>query len=181
VRRMYAAQVAAHTSMPASDLTRAVERGNVSEPVVFAAPARQATEGAGFIAIALLIHRWDDIAPWLIEELFAEESYRAAFRALVEENGDVGRALARVEGDAADILERASVVDFEADPLVEARALIAAAVRRELARHSSTDPDHIRADRQARITLDALGDVKRADAAAVELLQWLVAKTTPEP
>jgi hypothetical protein len=73
------------------------------------------------------------------------------------------------------------VVDFDADPLVEARALIAEAVRRELSRHSSTDPEHIRGDRQARITLDALGDVKRADAAAVELLQWLVARTTPEP
>ncbi|MBM3638055.1 MAG: DNA primase [Actinobacteria bacterium] len=181
VRRMYAAQVAAHTSMPASDLTRAVERGNVSEPVVFAAPAKQATEGAGFIAIALLIHRWDDIAPWLIEELFAEDSYRVAFRVLVEQNGNVARALSQVEGDAADVLERASVVDFDADPLVEARALIAAAVRRELAHHSSTDPEHIRGDRQARITLDALGDVKRADAAAVELLQWLVARTTPEP
>lgn len=181
VRRMYAAQVATHTSIPAGDLTRAVERGRVSEPVVFAAPPKQASEGAGFIAIALLIHRWDDIAPWLIEELFAEESYRAAFRALVEEDGDVSRALAKVDGDAADILERAAVVDFEADPMVEARALIAAAVRRELGRPSSTDPDHIRRDRQARITLDALGDVKRADAAAVELLQWLVARTTPEP
>jgi hypothetical protein len=177
VRKLYAAQVATHTGVSSSDLVRAAERGP-REAFVATTPQRQAPDGAGFVALALLIHRWDEIAPWLIEALFADDAHRDAFNAIVDGDGDVAAALGLAEGEAAQIIERAAVVDFDADPVAEARALIASAVRRVLAsRVKVTDPDEIRADRAARITLDDLARPERADQAAVELLGWLSARS----
>lgn len=177
VRKLYAAQVASHTGVSSGDLVRAAERGP-REPYVASAPVRQAQEGAGFVALALLIHRWDDIAPWLIESLFADDAHRAAFRAIVSGEGDVAAALGEAEGEAAQLIERAAVVDFDADPVAEARTLIGAAVRRVLAsRVTVSDPEEIRADRAARITLDDLARPDKADQAAVDLLGWLTLRT----
>ena len=135
---------------------------------------RQAPDGAGFVALALLIHDWDSIAPWLIEDLFAEPAHRDAFRALAEAEGDVHRALSLVEGEAVDIIERAAVHDAEADALTEARTLIAAAARRELARRVHiTDPEELRQDQAARVALAEMSRPERAAQAAVVLLQWL--------
>ena len=155
-----------------------VERGGNAR-VVVATPVRQQAEGAGFVALTMLIHRWNDIAPWLIEALFAQDTYRAAFRAIVETDGNVEAAILLVEGEARDIIERAAVSDFETDPILESRALLAAAVRRELAqRVHITDSDEIRQDRQARITLADFNDPRKANDAAVQLLQWLTNRTT---
>ncbi|MBM3717353.1 MAG: DNA primase [Actinobacteria bacterium] len=176
VRLLYAGEVATTTGVSAAELSRVAERGG-SGPVVVAAPVPQAPEGAGFIAIALLIHRWDEIAPWLIEELFVDDAARSAFRALAECEGDVHAALARVEGEAADIVERAAVCDADADPQVEAKVLIGAAVRRELGRsRPGDDIDRIQQDRRIRIALEDLSKVDRASGAAVELLQWLASR-----
>jgi len=176
VRLLYAGEVATTTGVSAAELSRVAERGG-SGPVVVAAPVPQAPEGAGFIAIALLIHRWDEIAPWLIEELFVDDAARSAFRALAECEGDVHAALARVEGQAADIVERAAVYDADADPQVEARVLIGAAVRRELGRsRPGEDVDRIQQDRRVRIALEELSKADRAAGAAVELLQWLASR-----
>ena len=151
--------------------------GVCSAPVTVTAPVPQAPEGAGFVAIALLVHRWDDIAPWLIEELFVDDAARTAFRALAETEGDVHAALARVEGEAVEIIERAAVYDGDADPQVEARVLIAAAVRRELARsRPGEDLERIQDDRRVRIALEDLAKPDRGPAAAVEVLQWLAAR-----
>lgn len=181
VRKLYAAQVASHTGVSSSDLVRIAERSSTRE-ISIAAPVRQAPEGAGFVAIALLIHRWNEIAPWLIESLFSDDASRSAFNALVETDGDVARALSTVDGDAADVIERASVVDFDADPIAEARTLIAAAVRRELAtRIRVTDPDQVREDRAARLALDDLNNPTKADNAAARLLQWLSERTAVTP
>ena len=173
VRRLYAGQVASHTGVSATELVRLAESGK-SANLAVAAPVQHATEGAGFVALSLLIHEWDAIAPWLIAELFPIGAPRDAFVALARAEGDVHAALATVHGEAADIIERAAVYDAEADALVEARSLIAAAVRRELAvgRHGE-DIERIHRDRQARIALEDLSKPDRAPAAAVDLLQWL--------
>ena len=173
VRRLYAGQVASHTGVSAADLVKVADRGG-SAPVVIAAPVQQATEGAGFVALSLLIHEWDTIAPWLIEELFPDEPSREAFRAIASADGDVHVALQSVEPDAADIIERAAVYDIDADPLVESRALISAAVRRELSRRRlGSDIEQIQNDRMVRNALEDLNKHDKAQNAAVILLQWL--------
>jgi hypothetical protein len=144
--------------------------------MVTLAPVQNATDGAGFVAIALLIHEWDLIAPWLIEELFPDEPSREAFRALADHDGNVHESLQHVAGPAADIIERASVYDGDADPEVESRALIAAAVRRELAqRRTVASVEQVQQDRQVRIALEDLNKPDKSSAAKLQLLQWLAA------
>lgn len=173
VRRLYASEVAVQTGVSSGELMRIAEQGRGSVAQV-ARPVRQATEGAGFMALALLIHDWDSIAPWLIEELFVEDPYRQAFLAIAESEGDVHKALATVEGEAAEIIERAAVHDQQADAMVEARTLIAAAARRQLAtRVGISDAEELRIDQAARVALADLAKPERAANAAVVLLQWL--------
>jgi hypothetical protein len=93
---------------------------------------------------------------------------------LADADGDVHTALQSVDPLAADIIERAAVYDVEADPLVESRALIAAAVRRELTRlRSVADVETIQEQRQVRISLEDLTKPDKSEHAAVYLLQWL--------
>lgn len=64
--------------------------------------------------------------------------------------------------------------DVTADAKVESRALISAAVRRELTRRqSAADIEQIQQDRIVRISLEDLNKPEKADTAAVQLLQWL--------
>ena len=173
VRRLYAGEVASHTGVSANELVKIAERGGAA-PVVIAAPVQHAPEGAGFVALSLLIHEWDAIAPWLIEELFADDASQEAFRVLAQTDGNVHEALALAGPLAADIIERASVYDVDADPVVEARALIAAAVRRELSqRRAVTTVEQVQQDRMVRIALEDLGKPDKASTAALQLLQWL--------
>ena len=173
VRRLYAGQVASHTGVSAADLVRVAERGG-SAPVEVAVPVQQAPEGAGFVALSMLIHEWDSIAPWLIAELFTDPATREAFLALAECEGDVHRAIAMCSPEPAEIIERAAVYDGDADPMVEARSLISAAVRRELTtRRTVADATEMQQQRTVRIALEDLGKPDKAVAAAVQLLQWL--------
>jgi len=173
VRRLYAGQVASHTGVSAADLVKLADRGG-SRPSVVATPIQQAPEGAGFVALSLLIHEWDAIAPWLIEELFPDDASREAFCAITGSDGDVHRALQNASDDAVVIIERAAVYDVQADPLIESRALIAAAVRRELGkRRQSTDIEQIQQERRVRIALEELGKAGKSSDAAIALLQWL--------
>ena len=176
VRRLYAGQVASHTGVSAADLVRVAEKGGSVEMNV-PAPVVHAPEGAGFVALSLLIHEWDTIAPWLIGELFADPSMREAFEALAEHDGDVHAAISACTPEAAAVIERASVYDSDADPVVESRSLIAAAVRRELPRRAgSVDLEVLQEQRRVRLALDNLARADRAEESAVELLQWLAAK-----
>jgi DNA primase len=175
VRKLYAGQVASHVSMPAADLVRIAEQG-APRPVLAVAPPRRVgrAENAEFVAVALLLQRWDDIAPWLVEALFGHDVHRRAFLALATTDGDLARALEVADPEARELLERAAVVDVEADPEVEARNLIAAAVRRELAsRVRFTDVAALREDREARLQLELLDDPAAGPAAADWLLSWL--------
>ena len=173
VRRLYAGQVASHTGVSAAELVKVADKGGIIATAV-AAPIIQASDGAGFVALSLLIHEWDAIAPWLIEELFADEPTRDAFRALAEADGQVHAALALATPEAAEIIERAAVYSADADPYVEARSLIGAAVRRELPRRKGQDDvatAHMQ--RSVRIALDDLAKPDKSTVVAVQLLQWL--------
>jgi DNA primase len=173
VRRLYAGQVASHTGVSAAELVKVADKGgNIATAV--AAPIIQAADGAGFVALSLLIHEWDAIAPWLIEELFADEPARDAFRALAEADGQVHAALSLASPEAAEIIERAAVYSADADPYIEARSLIAAAVRRELPRRRGQDDvATAQMQRSVRIALDDLAKPEKSTVVAVQLLQWL--------
>ncbi|CAN0511215.1 unnamed protein product, partial [Phaeothamnion confervicola] len=134
VRTLYAGQVAAHVGLPVEQLVRIAQQRN-TRPSVRVAPTRRigTSENAEFVAVALLLQRWDDIAPWLVEPLFSDELSRRAFLALADAHGVLDAALELADPDARELLERAAVADLDADPTVEARSLLSAAVRRELA------------------------------------------------
>ncbi|MEO5724148.1 MAG: DNA primase, partial [Ilumatobacteraceae bacterium] len=87
VRRLYAAQVATHVGLSAGDLVAATERR--VRPVIRVVPVRRIgiAENAEFVAIALLLQRWNEIAPWMMEELFYDEICRRAFLAVAEAGG----------------------------------------------------------------------------------------------
>ena len=175
VRKLYAGQVAAHVGLPAGDLVRVAER-RISRPTINAVAVRRigAAENAEFVAVALLLQRWEDVAPWLVEGLFVDEVIRRAFLAVAESGGSVGVAIELADPEAREVLERAAVADVEADPLVEACNLIAAAVRRELAaRVRNVEPDAIREARDARLELERLDAPESAPDAAEALLGWL--------
>ena len=175
VRKIYAGQVATHAGLPVADVVARVERRSrnvrfeVAEPTVIGL-----TENAEFVAIAVLLQEWDAIAPWLVEELFPTDVMRRAFLAVAETSGDLESAIDSADPEAREVLERAAVVDIEADGRAEAMNLLAAAVRRALASHRGvTDPDVLRADRDARLNLEALESRDTSDAAATALLGWL--------
>jgi DNA primase len=114
------------------------------------------------------------IAGWLVEELFHDDTHRRAFLALAGAEGDLEAAIAAADPDAREVLERAAVADLDVDPEAEARNLIAAAARRQLARRVGIgDAEQIREDREARLHLEALGSANMGVAAAEWLLGWL--------
>jgi DNA primase len=107
--------------------------------------------------------------------------YRRAFVALAEAGGELVRALELADPEARDVLERAAVVDVgiesNADVATEARNLISAAVRRELANGGvSADPDQILSDAEARVKMEQLRDSEEGLETAGWLLGWLEAR-----
>jgi DNA primase len=176
IRKLYAGQVAAQIGLSVNEFVEAAarrtQRANV---VVKRRPQRsERRENAEFVALALLVQEWDSIATWMVEALFADDVYRRAFLAIAESGGDLIVALDAADPDARDVLERAAVVDVQVHPELEARNLIGAAIRRELAAGGvSADPDHIRADAEARVRMEDLRDDDRALSAAGWLLGWL--------
>jgi DNA primase len=180
VRKLYAGQVAAQVGLSVADLVQLAERG-ARRPQVQVAAARSRRgprENAEFVAITQLVQDWDSIAPWLVESLFADELYRRAFLAIAAAGGDLGSALQEADPEAREVLERAAVVDLEIDAEAEARNLIAAAVRRELASVARlVDPVVEREDRDAQLRLHDLEAPEHAASAAEWLLVWLAART----
>lgn len=179
VRKLYAAEVAVSVGMDPRDLVAVAVKG-AKTPVVRIAPVRRvgAAENAEFVAVAMLIQRWDDIAPWLMEELFVDEVARRAFLAVAESAGSIEVALELADPEAREFLERAAVTDVDADPVLEARNLIAAATRRQLAASVHiTDPDAVHALRDARLALEAIEQTDAGDAGAETLLGWLKGAT----
>jgi DNA primase len=173
-RRIYAGEVAAEVGLPVADLAR-VAAQRTRRPTI-TAPARPASwrENAEFAAIATLAQEWDAIAGWLVEELFHDDTNRRAFLALAAAGGSLDGAIEAADPDAREVLARAAVADLDVDAEAEARNLIAAAVRRELASGGGvTDVELIREDRDARLHLEELGSVNAGAASAEWLLGWL--------
>ncbi|MFP5487213.1 MAG: DNA primase [Acidimicrobiia bacterium] len=175
IRKLYAGEVAAQIGLSVTEFVEAAARRTQRANV----PAKRRPQGerrqnAEFVALALLVQDWDSIATWLVEALFVDDVYRRAFLAIADSGGDLNAALESADPDARDVLERAAVVDVQADPELEARNLIGAAARRELAAGGvSSDPDRIRADAEARMRMEDLRDDERALSAAGWLLGWL--------
>ncbi len=134
VRTLYAGEVAAQTGLAVADLVDVAKRRRGGPVTELSRPPQRLRENAEFAALTLLAQDWDAIASWLIEELFRDDAHRRAFLALAAADGDLSTALDAADPDARDVLERAAVADLDVDPEVEARNLIAAAVRRELGR-----------------------------------------------
>ena len=179
VRKLYAGEVALRVGLPVNDLV-AVAVKRTSRPEVRVAPTRQvgSAENAEFVALVMLMQRWNDIASWLVEELFADDIVRRAFLALADAGGTIPTAIDMADPDAREVLERAAVADVDADPFVESCNLIAAAVRRELSRRAHlTDPAEMLANRNARLALEDLDEAATAADAATLLLGWLTRRS----
>ena len=179
VRKLYAGEVALRVGLPVNDLV-AVAVKRTSRPEVRVAPTRQvgSAENAEFVALVMLMQRWNDIASWLVEELFADDIVRRAFLALADAGGTIPTAIDMADPDAREVLERAAVADVDADPFVESCNLIAAAVRRELSRRAHlTDPAEMLASRNARLALEDLDEAATAADAATLLLGWLTRRS----
>ncbi len=175
VRKLYAGEVASEAGLPVGDLVK-VAMQRTRRPMLGAVASRRppARDNAEFAAIAQLALDWDSIAEWLIEELFADDVHRRAFLALAAADGSLDAAIASADPDAREVLERSAVADLEVDAAAEARNLIAAAVRRELAApRSSSNSDQIRDDRDARLQVEELAHPIDGAAAAEGLLGWL--------
>jgi DNA primase len=182
VRKLYAGEVALRVGLPVDDLVKVAVR-RAAQPEVRVTPQRHvgSNENAEFVAVAMLLQRWNEIADWLLESLFSDEVTRRAFLAVAEAGGSVERALAAADPEARELLERAAVADLDAgvgpngvsEPFVEASNLIAAATRRELARARATDPDSMREHSEIRRSLEELDDAEAARDAAGVLLGWL--------
>lgn len=179
VRKLYAGEVAARVGLAVADLVKSVERRS-SRPVPIPAspPTVGMSENAEFVAIALLVQSWDEIAPWLIEELFFAEAARRAFVTLAAAGSMPGpllqNALESGDPEVRELLERAAVADVEVPPTSIALNLIGIAVRKILAQRTSiVDTDEIHQDREARRQLELLDDERSALTAAEALLRWL--------
>jgi DNA primase len=182
VRKIYAGQVATHAGLPVADVVARVERRTRNVRFEVAEPASVGlAENAEFVSIAVLLQDWDAIAPWLVEELFPTDVMRRAFRAVADSSGDLEAAIESADPEAREVLERAAVIDIEANGRAEAMNLLSAAVRRALASHRGVaDPEILRADRDARLNLEALESRETSDAAAKALLEWLAPPISSE-
>jgi DNA primase len=175
VRKLYAGQVATHTGLPVNDLIRVAEQRKRNPTLnVTQRRSRGVDENGEFVAVALLLQRWDEIAPWLAEDLFATDVHRRAFAALAATNGAIEAALEQADPEAREVLERAAVADLDADPEIEAMNLIAAEVRREITRRLQIeDQARYHEDKEARVQLERLLNRDAPQAAAEWLLGWL--------
>ena len=177
VRKLYAGEVATRLDLPVHDLVLVAEKGGRAPELTVPASRRRSAprDNAEFAVLAVLVQDWDAVAPWLAGPLFSDTANRQAFEALVESDGDLEIVLERLDGQARDVVERAAIVDVVVDAPMEARVLIAAAVRRELRRViPGADSERIASDAQARLLVEDLQDPHRAEDASEWLLGWLI-------
>jgi DNA primase len=177
VRTIYAGEVAAHCGLPVADLVKMAQRRTSRVPVQAVRPAMTRRESGEVVALALLAHRWDEIAELLVEPLFADPVNLAAFRALAA-TGDVNKAIEVADPDARELLEEIAVKDIEADPVPEAYNLIGAATRRlsdELRRDGDISVGAELAEAKRRTEL--LDDPARGTESADWLLSWMLRRT----
>jgi DNA primase len=176
VRKIYAGRVATHCGLPVADLVSLAERRATTVPVPVVVPRAAPKESAEAVALALLVHRWDDIAPWLVEALFADDQHLAAFRALADAHGDARKAMELADPATRELLERLAVTDVDEDPDRHARHLIGVASRRRLEGLRS-DFSQAREHARGKVLIEQLDDPEAGPAAAEQLLTWLDRRT----
>lgn len=193
VKRDYAGSIAMQCGVPVADLVDQVNRG-VRQPhvPVPSGPAPRRDDAAEVVALRLLVHRFSDIAPYLIEALFTEPDTLGAFRAMAAAltaapdapvSQLVHRAIEHAEPAAAELLTRLAVdeVDPDVDAGAEARNLIGSVARRAWKRamaDAKADGDWAAATAlgEARLWIDELANESDPTAEsdpAGQLLLWL--------
>jgi DNA primase len=178
VRRQYASQIAAACDFALSDVLPLVERGTRG-PVQVSVPTTSShrVESAETTALRLLVHRPDDIAGFLIDELFADPVHRAGFMALGAAGGDLLAAMDIAGPEGAELLNRLAVEDADEEAELEALRLIKTASDRELRRATVAlrsgivDDDVARGE--VRRWIEQVDDPATSSTAAGELLGWL--------
>jgi len=176
VRDQYVMQVAARCQQDPDRLrgvlARAARTGTVTIPTEQA--SRRTKESAEAVALKLLMHRWDETAPYLSEVLFTDGVTLDAFRALGATTR-VQDAIDVASPEAADLLAR---LDQEADqaavldPGVEIGHLITNAAQRRLAAMLA-GPDRPSDVSDVRRLIDEVREESAGSEAAAQLLGWL--------
>ena len=172
VRAIYAGQIASQVGLPVAELVDIARRGRGRVRTVAPQAARSRNDSAEIIALALLVSRWDDMAPWLVPELFSDDIAAAAFATLGAAGGDINVAIDAADAEVRDLLERIAVMDVDDDPFVEAKNLIAGCARRaltRLAREGAATPEDLHMKR----VIEELDHPERGTEAADALLAWL--------
>jgi DNA primase len=177
VRREYAGEVAAEIGVPAADIVRLVDREvntKLSRNEVPFAASGDRKENAEFVVLSLMVGNLDEVAAIVSEEVFADESHRRVFRALMKHGGNHEAAMHELDPDAAEVLSRVVVADVVADPYKEGVNLLRAAVRRELARRvTNVTPEVITRDRTIKQQVELLSARDVPESAVADLLAWL--------
>ncbi len=177
VRDQYLMQVAARCQQDPDRLrgvlSRALRTGTVSMPPTEQA-TRRVSETAEAVSLKLLMHRWDETAPFLSEVLFSDVVTLDAFRALAA-TARVPDAIEIATPEAADLLAR---LDQEADqaaaldPSVEIGHLITNAAQRRLA-SLLAGPNRPTDVADVRRLIDEVREQSAGSEAAAQLLGWL--------
>jgi DNA primase len=175
VRDQYVMQVAARCQQDPDRLrgvlARASRTGTVTIPTEQARPTLETAEA---VALKLLMHRWDETAPYLSEVLFTDGVTLDAFRALGATTR-VPDAIEVASPEAADLLAR---LDQEADqaavldPGVEIAHLITNAAQRRLTAMLA-GPDRPSDVSDVRRLIDEVREASAGSEAAAQLLGWL--------
>ena len=172
VRTIYAGQVANHVGLPVNDLVEIARRRGGQVRAAATRPRQISREAsAEVVALSLLVHHWNDVAPWLVPELFSDDVAAAAFQSLGAADGDVGAAISLADAEVRELLEKVAVMDVDGDPFIEVKNLVRAAVHREIQVAKSVSTDWLEAKRLAG-RLDEAG-TEVTDA----LLTWLTSRS----
>jgi DNA primase len=183
VRDQYLMQIANQCRIDIETL-RSRLRG-ASRPLTAPRPAvarlhPHADGGPELEALRLLVHRWDEMAPWMHECLFTDPVHVAAFRALGATTS-IHEAIEVAEPGAAELLVRLAVEDHDADPVVEAGHLIAEVATRVLRQleadvHRSGDLASAPTIAWLKTRIDATRQPETGPDSASELLGWLATR-----
>jgi hypothetical protein len=148
------------------------------------APARRVatgTAGPELEALRLAVHRPETVANRLEEALFADDLHLAVFRALASAT-TLHEAIATVDPDAADLLQRLAVEDAEEDADDVMIRLIERSGKRVLddlqreARASPCPEDYAPVVGWIKVALEDLRKPQTRRGAEERLVPWLVAR-----
>jgi DNA primase len=155
-------------------------RGGQGEPGGGRRPAtrRRRAESPSSLALALAVHRPEEVAEHLDEVLFADEVELAAYRALAGA-ATFHEAVAGAEPEAAELLQRLAVEEVDVDPGDVVRVLVAEAVRPvvhelEVAARASEDPlEAVRTVHWLKLRAEELWEESSRPGAVEQLVAFL--------